>query len=99
MYTTFFHLVPPKVQLIVSNTTLSVGDRITIKCNLSIHGRPKANIIWYHNEIQVLGKNGPYFFNQEEVEKEDSGSYQCRAKNSLGEVTSDLIRITVTGKK
>ena len=99
MYTTFFHLVPPKVQLIVSNTTLSVGDRITIKCNLSIHGRPKANIVLYHNEIQVLGTSGPNFFNQDEVEIENSGSYQCHAKNSVGEVTSDLIRITVTGKK
>ncbi|XP_046852661.1 coxsackievirus and adenovirus receptor homolog [Xenia sp. Carnegie-2017] len=88
--------VPPKVQLIVSNTTLSVGDRITIKCNLSIHGRPKANIIWYHNEKQILEKNGTYFFNQDEVEIENSGSYQCHAKNSVGEVTSDLIRITVT---
>ena len=93
-----YFVVLPEVQLWIDETNVSVGDRVTVKCQIRQQGRPQAKISWYHDRKLVPGESGRYLFNQKEIELKDAGSYQCVANNSAGENKSEVIRITVKEK-
>ncbi len=93
-----YFVVLPEVQLRIDETNVSVGDRVTVECQILQQGRPRAKISWYHDKKLVPGESGRYLFNRKEIELKDAGSYQCVAKNNAGENKSEVIRITVKEK-
>ena len=93
-----YFVVLPEVQLWIDETNVSVGDRVTVECQIRRQGRPQAEISWYHDKKLVPGERGRYLFNHKEIELKDAGSYQCVAKNNGGEDKSEVIWISVSEK-
>ncbi|MEQ2250856.1 hypothetical protein ILYODFUR_005131 [Ilyodon furcidens] len=94
-------LYPPAVEIQIEKQTqghLSYikGHSITIVCNV-IRSNPKhTNMFTWIKDGRIVGEGIEYVLPK--VKPEDSGAYQCRAKNSVGSGTSDSIYLDVLYK-
>lgn len=74
-------------ELPVYNGTIAAS--LTFRCLVS--GNPKPEIIWYHNGEQFNNSytrylNSPHELRIPSFDPDESGIYQCFARNVLGEV-------------
>ena len=86
-YLIYFHLAKPQVRLSSGPIHARVGQNITLpKCHVT--GFPKPVVSWKRLTGALAKKRAVY--NQQDltvidVQKNDTGPYECRARNHLGE--------------
>ena len=85
---------------------LGLGKRVNIDCSIDSLGLPTGELKWIKvNKIDTANSmvlantttQTTLVLHIEKLVREDSGSYQCVASNSIGTVKSDLVNITVQG--
>lgn len=91
---------PPKFTKELKDVIASDGEPLQLNCHVS--GDPLPQIVWTKNGkkltssdvIDIKYKSGIASLRINELFPEDSGSYVCTAKNSMGE-TSTLCNLDV----
>lgn len=89
-----FFPAPPRIRKApVLESEVSVGQKVTLKCNAS--GDPTPNIKWAkdgvaRSKFHVSG----YKLNLANVQRKDIGSYRCIASNRYG-VASSISMVTI----
>lgn len=89
--------VKPSIQLPLTNTTVTEGNRIRLDC--VIVGQPEPEVIWYHDDrpvkesqdFQLLFQGDRCSLVIQEALPEDAGEYKVVALNSAGEASSKCI--------
>lgn len=89
--------VKPSIQLPLTNTTVTEGNRIRLDC--VIVGQPEPEVIWYHDDrpvkesqdFQLLFQGDRCSLVIQEALTEDAGEYKVVALNSAGEASSKCI--------
>ncbi|XP_022243271.1 titin-like [Limulus polyphemus] len=88
-----------------SDKEVTEGKMIRFDCRVS--GRPCPDVLWFHNEKQIVNDNthkllvnegGVHSLMITAASKEDAGTYICIAKNKSGEMRSDF-NLTVIEKE
>lgn len=74
------------------------GESVELVCN--VHAMPRPNVVWTknnnpinaedHANIEIKKMGHKHTLSIETVNKEDYGTYNCEAKNSLGEAKKEL---------
>ncbi|CAG0882451.1 unnamed protein product [Cyprideis torosa] len=99
---------PPKVETKEPQVTVKAGVEVHLTCVVESH--PKSMHYWMRNQTIVIDRQKWKYETQEihqyyratltlkikNVDKEDSGTYTCVSRNSLGEDEANL-RVTVSG--
>lgn len=97
--------VKPSVQLPLTNTTVSEGNRVRLDC--VIVGQPEPEVIWYHDDrpvkesqdFQLLFQGDRCSLVIQEALPEDAGEYKVVALNSAGEASSKcVLSVTPAGE-
>ncbi|OCT55996.1 hypothetical protein XELAEV_18003736mg [Xenopus laevis] len=72
----------PKVELKISDQEIKEGSRYTLTCSVDANPQPE-DISWYKDREKMSNRNSNTLelFN---IREQDSGSYECEARNSLG---------------
>ena len=89
---------PPTFLVIPSSIVLpAIGGQVVFIC--SVTGSPIPSITWLHNNNAINSSDSITIVTQEQilnttltianVQQSNSGSYQCRAENNDGNITSD----------
>ncbi|XP_068077026.1 B-cell receptor CD22-like [Danio rerio] len=83
---------PPKsVSVSISGSAVIMsGDSVTLSC--SSDSNPPAQIFWYKG-IEYVEYGG--IFNISKISSDDSGEYECRARNDHGDKYSDPVTLDV----
>lgn len=71
-----------------------IGQTVNLPC--VVQGEPSPEITWFHNGLPVGAKNTVPFRIQK-ASLDDQGTYQCVARNSAGQETSE-IKLEILGK-
>ena len=76
------------------------GDPARITLNYSVGGKPAPNITWRRvfdngSDSDVLFTGNPYVINNN---RDNSGSYRCKADNGIGSGINQTIPVTVICK-
>ncbi|KAG9465242.1 hypothetical protein GDO78_018623, partial [Eleutherodactylus coqui] len=81
---------PQNVTIIAKSPIIRLleGQNITLECSVESSNPPNPNIIWYKNGQKL---------DSEAYKKtvDESGRYQCEAKNSMGTSKSETVEISV----
>ncbi|XP_056415888.1 limbic system-associated membrane protein isoform X2 [Hyla sarda] len=86
--------VPPKISNISADITVNEGSNVTLVC--IANGRPDPIITWRH-----LNPTARYFEGEEEyldiqdITREQSGKYECKAANEVAAADVKQVRVTV----
>ncbi|XP_071821894.1 hemicentin-1-like isoform X3 [Apostichopus japonicus] len=78
--------VPPTITYSPADKEVASGDRLEVTCEAS--GFPDPEFRWFHNRTEIRSPptiNGRSTLIRENVMKEDSGLYRCRAENVAGQ--------------
>lgn len=90
----FFHTAKPRIQRGPSFLKALIGQTVSLPC--VVQGEPSPEITWFHNGLPVGVKNTVPFRIQK-ASLDDQGTYQCVARNSAGQETSE-IKLEILGK-
>ena len=93
------------VNLSTSPIPRQMGETIALEC--TIEGNPTPTITWWFNGAML--DTAPSRFNTSvsgnittltimPLVGDDTGNYQCRGMNVIGNSTSDMVSITVQGE-
>ncbi|MCO5252475.1 MAG: immunoglobulin domain-containing protein [Candidatus Kapabacteria bacterium] len=80
----------PKITSQTNIQQVVVGETVTLR----VTAEDADSYQWYKNNVIIEGANTPEYIIENSVE-DDSGNYQCRLKNSCGEVNSIIIKVSV----
>ena len=86
--------IPVFTQLPNAETTVYIGDSVTLPCSTDGNPSPKV-VAWLFNEKRVDTRSGRHFLRPSgslyisKTEKSDAGTYQCVAQNTVGGVASE----------
>ena len=61
-------------------------------------GFPQPEYRWLMDGDYLSDFSSEHFYKIQSVEREDAGSYQCIAKNSVGSILSEMIPLSVACK-
>lgn len=88
----------PEVEVTVtsSSSEFKQGDEMTLICNVTRSNPQPHSYVWLKNGSPVIGWRT--FQYDKIIEPEDSGSYACTAKNTVGTRTSNPRHISVLCK-
>ncbi|XP_051535082.1 B-cell receptor CD22 isoform X2 [Myxocyprinus asiaticus] len=81
---------PKDTYVTVSSDNVKEEDSITISCNS--RGHPNVTIEWFKNEKLISSESE---LRIEDVKPDDSGDYNCQAKNKHGDNKSNVTSIRV----
>uniref|UniRef100_A0A8C6NU22 Ig-like domain-containing protein n=1 Tax=Nothobranchius furzeri TaxID=105023 RepID=A0A8C6NU22_NOTFU len=83
------------IQITKSHKTVKENDVVTLNC--SAKGQPKVSFSWFKNNRTINQSGAEVKFTS--IKESDSGSYHCRATNTLGAINStEMITVEVTKK-
>lgn len=102
----FFFLAPPVVDMGQRNFTAEVGEEITFNCTVS--SLIKVQDVWWDrpyfvNSFQHVNQldnteHTTYFLYIDEADVNHTGSYQCCARNEIGDSCSAATYLVVSSK-
>ena len=86
---------------------LKLGNRVNIDCKVDSLGLPNGELKWIkvnnnnmsNNTVLKNTNKTELILHFEKLARDDTGTYQCVASNSIGTVKSELVNITVQGTK
>jgi len=76
-----------------SGSIVAVGRTKILQCQAL--GFPQPQYRWIKDGDFISGFSSEHFYKIQSVEREDAGSYQCIAKNSVGSILSEMIPLSV----
>ena len=79
-----------------SGSIVAVGRTKILQCQAL--GFPQPQYRWIKDGDFISGFSSEHFYKIQSVEREDAGSYQCIAKNSVGSILSEMIPLSVACK-
>ena len=79
-----------------SGSIVAVGRTKILQCQAL--GFPQPQYRWLKDGDFISGFSSEHFYKIQSVEREDAGSYQCIAKNSVGSILSEIIPLSVACK-
>ena len=79
-----------------SGSIVAVGRTKILQCQAL--GFPQPQYRWLKDGDFISGFSSEHFYKIQSVEREDAGSYQCIAKNSVGSILSEMIPLSVACK-
>ncbi|KAF7226775.1 B-cell receptor CD22 [Nothobranchius furzeri] len=82
---------PKEVQITKSHKTVKENDVVTLNC--SAKGQPKVSFSWFKNNRTINQSGAEVKFTS--IKESDSGSYHCRATNTLGAINSTEMSVEV----
>lgn len=89
-----FSSAKPRIQPGPSLLKALIGQTVTLPC--VVQGEPSPEVTWFHNGLPVGVKNiMPLRIQQASLD--DQGTYQCVARNSAGQETSE-IKLDILGE-
>ncbi|XP_022100022.1 hemicentin-2-like isoform X2 [Acanthaster planci] len=96
-------LAPPEITSVFQSPTfIRIGTPMTLYCQAS--GIPKPSFTWFKDDRAIARVAETHFeegwdgyLRVKEVIGSDTGLYQCRAVNEVGEAFSEAFRVVVTG--
>ena len=84
----------PKISISCSSvTTVNQGDYFACECN-GTDGNPPANVTWYKDNTQIVTGKEKTILVLSIVDKNDNGTYRCKAKShekAKNETSMELI--------
>ena len=84
---------PPTITIAPQNKTVKEGSLVKITCKAT--GNPPPNVTW-SKDGQTVGKNRDLEI--QEVNRNDSGMYECQVNNGVGLVKTASALVTVQCK-
>merc|ERR550532_1899735 len=76
-----------------SGSVVAEGRTKILQCQAL--GFPQPQYRWLKDGDFISGFSSEHFYKIQSVEREDAGSYQCIAKNSVGSILSEMIPLSV----
>lgn len=93
-------LDPPKITGHPANSSVELGEKVTLYCNAS--GDPQPTFAWYKNGIRMVEASGikPFLpeLVLEDARNQDEARYFCEATNVAGKTRSNWASLKVFGK-
>ncbi|XP_037280587.2 cell adhesion molecule 2 [Rhipicephalus microplus] len=92
----------PSLRLTVNATKINFGEDLFMECEVDANP-PAVEVSWHLNGHVFSISRAPSVptvsvpFTRAQLDRSDSGSYQCRAWNSCGVAVSNFVTLTVTG--
>ncbi|XP_052099716.1 mucosa-associated lymphoid tissue lymphoma translocation protein 1-like [Mytilus californianus] len=82
----------PSFEVQPKNVTVQICDGFILECRVL----SKYPVIydWYKNH-EIIKRSDQPFYEVKAAYKADMGTYECRARNQLGETMSDVVKVTV----
>ena len=85
MFTSGFVLAPPIIRAFKSNYTAVIGSQVTLECNITAEGIPRATFGWNKNGYTISYDTAINDFSLaltlRNITIEDNGVYTCIARN------------------
>ncbi|XP_072283095.1 B-cell receptor CD22-like isoform X2 [Pyxicephalus adspersus] len=84
---------PKNVQVLPNNATIKIqkSQPLTLTCSVESSNPPAYQITWYKDESLQNFNRG----NEKEYQVTSSGTYLCKAKNTIDETTSKPVEVSV----
>ena len=93
----------PEITVYPEAQTKTEGENVTLSCNVS--GNPAPTLISWTRNGTAVNSSGRFNFSADKkqltitnVDRKDSGEYQCVARNSLGSASSNAATLNVQCK-
>ena len=90
--------VAPPVVTLVNCGSQTAGENCTLTCQVTGGGIMPPTYRWFRDRLSLTSQTSATF-TFSPLSEMDSGVYNCEATKSLSRVTSNNLRITVTGKR
>ncbi|CAG0892307.1 unnamed protein product [Darwinula stevensoni] len=76
-----------------SGSIVNIGQTKILQCQAI--GYPQPEYLWLKDRKKLGEFTSEHFYRIQSVQKEDSGSYQCIARNSVGSIFSEKVQVSV----
>ncbi|XP_069057148.1 B-cell receptor CD22-like [Pleurodeles waltl] len=90
------HYPPKGTQIYVSETKVKEGERMALECKINSSNPVVDHYSWFKNGNQLQNQSRNILIIEKSL-PDDSGTYQCEARNEAGNSSSTPITVNVQG--
>lgn len=85
---------PKDVTILVRSPTDNIkqGDSVTLTCHVNSSNPEVSTFIWYKDGVKFSRESSLFFHS---ISRTDHGEYQCNAGNTMGNETSNAVRVMI----